>query len=203
MLQKILLSIVITVFSSVVIAVDISVGKTKSAACVECHSGDGNSTVSLWPKIAGQHKKYLIDSLKEYRKGQDGERFDPVMYSSVIDLSDEDIADLAEYFASQKTSPGEADPELVELGAQIYRGGIAAKGVPACLACHGPAGVGNSAAGFAKIAGQHADYTIEALKKYRSKQRTSDVNAIMRDISARLSDEEIAAVSSYIAGLYS
>jgi len=177
-------------------------GAAKSKACIAFHNADGNSTVPLWPKIAGQSEKYLTKQLLEYRKGDKGARNVPAMYAIVQNLSDQDIADLAKYFSSQKTSPNSAKASLVELGEKIYREGNPKTGVTACIACHGVRGDGNSLAGFPKLSGQHPEYTIDQLKKYSTNERSTDPNGIMRNISQRLTDKEIEAVSSYVAGLH-
>ena len=124
-------------------------------------------------------------------------------------LSEQDLADIAAFYAAQTGTVGEADPELVELGESIYRAGIAEKGVAACTACHSPTGQGNSAGGFPALGGQHADYTAAQLQAFRigadqpDKGRTNDGEArIMRDTAAPMSDLEIEAVSSYISGLH-
>ncbi len=117
-------------------------------------------------------------------------------------LSDQDMADLAAFYASQKATPGSTPAAFVVLGEKIYRGGNRATGVPACSACHSPRGEGNIPAGFPSLSGQHSDYIIEQLKAFRSGTRTNDVNGIMRDISKRMTDEEIKAVSHYVSGLH-
>lgn len=181
---------------------DATAGQAKSAVCAACHGPDGNSTVLMWPKIAGQGKEYLVKELIEYRKGQQGPRFDPNMFAMTQALSDQDIADLAAYFADQTMSPGSAKADLVALGQKIYRGGNPDTGVPACAACHGAKGEGNELARFPKLSGQHADYTLDQLKKFKAKTRTDDPNQIMEDIGQRMSEDEMKAVSSYISGLH-
>lgn len=177
-------------------------GKAKSEVCAACHGVDGNSTVPAWPKIAGQGDLYLVKSLIEFRKGNKGARFEPSMFAMVQNLSDQDIADLAAYFASQTMSPGAAKADLVALGEKIYRGGNLASGVPACAACHGARGEGNNLAKFPRLSGQQADYTLDQLKKFKAKTRADDPNGIMQDISQRMSEEEMKAVSSYVSGLH-
>lgn len=181
---------------------DPEAGKQKSGPCVACHQTDGNSATPAWPKIAGQHESYLIQQLKEMRKGDQGKRSNPAMYGVVSTLSDQDIEDLAAYYAAQKQTPGEAQKSLVEKGRKIYHGGIASKSVPACSGCHQPTGGGNRLAKFPAISGQHAEYTEAQLKAFKAGQRSNDPNEIMRNISAKMSEEEIKAVSSYISGLH-
>ena len=179
-------------------AADAAAGKTKAAACASCHGADGNSANPEWPTLAGQHEKYLIKQLAEFKNGT---RSNPLMSPMAAGLSEQDMADLAAYFSSQTPKGGEADPELVALGEKIYRGGNATTGVAACMACHGPDGMGNPLANFPRLSGQHAAYTALQLKAFRAGDRTNDAGLMMRNIAARMSDAEIQAVSSYIAGL--
>ncbi len=181
---------------------DMSAGQQKSAACVSCHMVDGNSTVPAWPKISGLPEKYFIEQLKAFKAGDKGGRFNPVMLGFAAALSDQDIVDLAAFYASQKSTPGSTPQKFVALGEKIYRGGNGATGVPACSACHSPRGDGNIPAGFPALSGQHSDYIIEQLKAFRSGARANDINSIMRDISKRMTDEEIEAVSHYVSGLH-
>ena len=179
-------------------AADAAAGKTKAAACASCHGADGNSANPEWPSLAGQHEKYLIKQLEEFKNGA---RANPLMSPMAAGLSEQDMADLAAYFSSQTPKGGEADPELVALGEKIYRGGNATTGVAACMACHGPDGMGNPLANFPRLSGQHAAYTALQLKAFRTGDRTNDAGLMMRNIATRMSDAEIQAVSSYIAGL--
>jgi cytochrome c553 len=177
-------------------------GQQKSATCAACHGADGNSVVPMWPKIAGQHEAYLNRQITLIREGA---RPVPEMMGIVAILSDEDIADLSAYFSSQTMSPGVADELLVAAGEQLYLGGNAAEGIPACAACHGPAGEGNPFAGYPWLAGQHATYTAGMLNKFRDGMQWGEDDAssqVMTGVARRLTDEEILAVSSYIQGLY-
>ncbi|MFK8067425.1 MAG: cytochrome c [Gammaproteobacteria bacterium] len=178
---------------------DPEAGKTKSQACAACHSADGNSVMPDWPKLAGQGAKYLIQQLNAFKSG---DRENPLMTAPTASLSDQDIADLAAYFSSQKVVIGAADPALVEAGESLYRGGDAEKGIPACMACHGPSGAGNSAAAYPAVQGQHAAYTATQLKAFRSGERKTDANNVMRDIADRMKDNDIESVSAYISGLH-
>lgn len=174
----------------------------KSEVCAACHGVDGNSSVGIWPKLAGQHENYIIKELKEFRKGDKGGRNDPSMLAMTQGLSDEDIQELANFYADQKAVPGQAKQELLSLGEKIYRGGNLKTGVTACIACHGPTGDGNIPAKYPRLSGQQAEYTATQLKKFRTGTRSSDPNSIMRDIAKRMSDEEIQAVSEYASGLH-
>lgn len=191
---------------------DASAGKSKAAVCAACHGADGNSTLSLYPKLAGQGAPYLEKQLHDF---QTGARKDAIMTAQAKSLTATDIEDLAAYFSSQQTTSGQADPKLVQQGAAIFRGGIAEKGVPACAACHGPAGQGIPSAAYPKLAGQYAAYIEEELKAFRAagrndldasvQKRTNDSSGDkpgpMQTIAAQLSDLEIKQVASFISGL--
>lgn len=174
-------------------------GKAASTTCAACHGADGNSTNPVWPKLAGQGEPYLIKELHDFKSGK---RKNAVMSSMAAPLSDKDIANLAAYFASQDRTLGAADPKLVKEGEKIYRGGNAQTGVPACMACHGPAGSGNPQAKYPALGGQHAEYVAAQLKAFRSGARANDPAGMMRTIASRMTDAEIKAVSSYVQGLH-
>jgi cytochrome c553 len=181
---------------------DATAGKTKSVTCQACHGVDGNSVNPIWPKLAGQHAEYLARQLAAFKSGA---RKDPTMSAMALPLSEADIADLSAYFASQVIKVESVDATKVIDGEKLFRGGNKAKQLPACMSCHGPSGAGNPAAGYPALGGQHSAYTTKALQDYRSGVRGGgkDVRGVMmQDIAAKLSDEEIAAVSGYIAGLY-
>ena len=176
-------------------------GATKAATCVACHGPDGNSTIPDYPHIAGQNARYLTTQMLLMR---DGQRDIPLMAGQLTAMSDQDIRDIAAHYASQPAKIGQASPENLKVGEQIYRGGILDKQVAACTACHAPDGNGNSLAGFPRIAGQPMSYTVEQLKVYREEQRDSDESqaGMMRAVAARMTDNEIEAVANYIQGLY-
>ncbi|MCA6127757.1 c-type cytochrome [Thalassolituus oleivorans] len=199
-MKNLLISLIVSAgLMSVAHAGDAEAGKAKSATCAACHGADGNSMAPTFPKLAGQGERYLDKQIKDIR---DGNRDVPAMAPFVAGLSDEDVADLAAYFSSQVPTTGGAKEELVELGERIYRAGIAAKDVPACLACHGPDGKGVELAGFPRLAGQHDAYTQAQLNAFSTGTRANDGDSkVMRTIAYRLHSSEIEAVSSYIQGL--
>lgn len=177
-------------------------GQEKAAVCAACHGMDGNSQVTIWPKIAGQHADYIA---RQTRMVRDGQRNVPTMMPMVMNLSDQDIADIAAWYAQQTVQSGVADEELVALGSTLYHGGNHATGLPACMACHGPSGYGIPMTGYPKLTGQHADYTADRLRRYRSGETNGDDDPnsqMMVEIAAKLSDDEIEALSSYIEGLH-
>ncbi len=165
-------------------------------ACVACHGAAGNSTITQNPKLAGQHEAYLQKQLHEF-KGPT--RNNAIMTVIAKGLADEDVRNLAAYLEQQKPAPGSArNKTTFDLGKKIYRAGIVEKNVPACAACHGPNGAGIPAQ-YARIAGQHQDYTVAQLTNFRTGARTNSMQ--MTAIGKRMSDEEMQAVADYIAGL--
>jgi cytochrome c553 len=179
---------------------DAEAGKAKTAVCGACHGADGNSAAPNFPKLAGQGERYLLKQLKDIK---DGKRVVLEMTGLLDNLSEQDLADISAYFASEKMSVGAADPKLVERGADLFRGGKIAEGMPACTGCHSPDGAGLAAASFPKLGGQHAQYVAKQLTDFREGNRTNDGDAmIMRAIAAKLSNKDIEAVSSYIQGLH-
>jgi len=179
---------------------DAAAGKTKSAICAACHGADGNSVNPQWPNLAGQGYPYLVRQALAIKAGRG--RKSKLMAPLIAALGEQDIRDVAAYFASQKGSRGRADGRLAARGARLYRGGDATTGIPACMSCHGPAGGGNEPAGFPRVAGQHAAYMVKQLRAFRSGARTTDPAKMMRSIAARLRDADIEAVAQFMAGLY-
>lgn len=173
-------------------------GKAKTATCAACHNADGNATIAINPKLAGQHQAYLAKQIRDFISGA---RIDNMMMSMVSNLSEQDIDDVAVYYWQQQPAAAVASEENLALGESIYRGGITSLGVAACIACHGPKGRGNPAAGYPALAGQNAAYTAHELDAFRKSTRTNDANAVMRMLTKRMTDEEIQAVSNYIQGL--
>jgi cytochrome c553 len=178
----------------------VEAGRTKSATCAACHGADGNSVTPDWPMLAGQHASYIVRQLRAFKNG---ERTDVTMKPFADMLSEQDMLDVAAYFEAQTPTPKGADPSLVGLGQQIYRGGVAERGVAACIACHGPEGNGNPLASYPRIGGQHAAYATKQLNAYRAGDRRSDVdlNQMMRNVAGQLFDDEIRALASYMQGL--
>jgi cytochrome c553 len=167
-----------------------------TAVCASCHGADGNSGTPVNPKLAQQHPEYLIKQLQEFKSGK---RNNAIMKGFASTLSDEDMKNIAYWAASKKAKPGFAkDKELVALGEKIYRGGISDRQIPACASCHSPTGAGLPAQ-YPRLSGQHADYSIAQLTTFRDGARKNSLQ--MTQVSAKLNDREIKAVSDYIAGL--
>lgn len=175
-------------------------GQARSVTCAACHGQDGNSVNPAWPSLAGQNAPYILKQLEAYKSGS---RSDPLMTAQAMPLSEQEMRDLAVYYASQAPAPkAVAAPESVNKGEALYQGGDAGNRVAACLACHGPTGRGNPAAAYPMLKGQHATYTATQLRNYANGQRKSDgPTRVMRDIAARLEEDDILAVASYVQGL--
>lgn len=174
-----------------------------SAVCGACHGADGNSQLAVNPKLAGQHPEYLLKQMKDFKPadGKQPERVNAVMNGMIAAFDEGQMRDIAAYFSSQAQKGETAkNRETVELGQKLYRGGDQGKGLPACAACHGPAGAGIPAQ-FPRIGGQFAEYTEAQLKAFRDGARANDPNKMMRMVAIKMTDAEIKAVSDYIAGL--
>ena len=173
----------------------------KTATCIACHGEDGNGVLPDYPNLSGQNQAYALHQLRLIKSG---EREIAVMAGLLDSMTDEDLQDLALHYASMPGKIGQSDEKLLGLGEAIYRGGILAKEVPACTACHAPNGQGNHLAGFPRIAGQPIAYTVAQLKLYREGLRTSDenMNGMMRAVASRMTDTEMEAVANYVLGLY-
>ena len=189
LLVSLMLTLGVTGFAQA--AGDAAAGQTKVAVCAACHSADGNSVAPNFPKLAGQGERYLLKQLQDIKSG---DRQVIEMTGILTNLSDQDMADIAAYYASQSTSVGTADPAKLEVGQALYRGGKLDEGLPACTGCHSPTGSGNAAAGFPHLGGQHAQYI--------AKQLTDGDTMPMRAIAGKLSNKDIEAISSYIQGLH-
>jgi len=186
-------------FAGNVSAGDAAKGKEKSAQCAACHGVDGNSPLAVNPKLAGQSAKYIVKQLKEFKSG---ERDNAIMAPMASMLSDEDMANIAAFYESQKIQHAAVPDQYIELGQRLYRAGDSDRDIPACMACHGAQGNGMSAAGFPSLGGQHPEYTKAQLMAFRSGERKNDANNVMRDIVAKMSDEQIEALSYYLVGLH-
>lgn len=181
---------------------DAQAGQGKSAVCAACHGADGNSVVPNWPTLAGQHAPYLERQLGLIRSGA---RPVPEMAGIVAGLGDQDMADLAAYFSAQSSKAGLADEATRDVGERLYRAGNPKTDVPACMGCHGPAGEGNPLASYPALAGQQSAYTEKMLKGFRNGTlwgEDDESSKIMADVSLRLTDDQIKAVSSYVQGLH-
>ncbi len=173
-------------------------GATKAVACQACHGANGNSVNPEWPSLAGLGADYIATQLANFKGGI---RKNAVMLGMAANLSPQDMADLGAYFGGLVNTGLEADPSYWKAGELLYRAGDKTRGIPACMACHGPAGYGNEPAKFPALRGQHSVYIAKQLTDYASGERTTGPNGIMPTIAKRLSADDIRNVSSYVQGL--
>lgn len=192
---------------------DVAAGQTKAGACAACHGIDGNSADPQYPRLAGQHERYIWRQLHLYKSGQ---RQNPIMQGMAAPLTEQDMRDIGAYFATQKAQAGVADDTAIatgpnadmkfyQVGEKLFRAGRPADDVPACLACHGPAGRGNPGPSYPALGGQHAAYTVAQLQFFRqggSYGTGAEANTVMADIARNLSDEDIQSLGTYIQGLH-
>jgi cytochrome c553 len=192
---------------------DAKAGQVKAGTCAACHNVDGNSSNELYPKLAGQHERYIWRQLKLLKSG---ERENPIMMGMASALTEQDMRDIGAYFATQKVVPGVADDTVIasgpnqgkkfyQVGERIYRGGKADGSAPACLACHGPSGRGNPGPAYPSLTGQHASYIVARLQFFRGGGvwgKDANANTVMAGVAHNLSDEEIQSLATYIEGLH-
>lgn len=179
-------------------AADIAAGKEKTALCMGCHGADGNSINVIWPRLAGQHASYIEKQLRDFKSGK---RVDPTMQGMAATLSDEDIVNVAAYYAAQKPTTAKYDESLLGKGQDIYRGGITETSVAACMGCHSPTGAGNGPAAYPSLASQHPEYLVMQLQKFKDGTRANDGGKMMRNVANRMSEAEMKAVAAYLAAL--
>ena len=175
---------------------DLAKGQATAATCMACHTADGTRGAPANPILQGQFPEYLAKQLHEFKSGK---RKNAIMQGMAAALSEDDIRNVAAFYASKEAKPGAAkNKETVLLGEKIWRGGIADRKIPACAGCHGPTGAGIPAQ-YPMLSGQHADYTEAQLNAFRSGLRANNIQ--MTGVAAKMNDAEIKAVSDYVAGL--
>ncbi len=195
---------------------DPQAGATKAGACAACHGLDGNPTDPQYPRLAGQSERYVAHQLALFKNGQRTSGMAAVMVPFASMLSAQDMRDVGAYFATQKAGAGIADDTVItsgpnqgmkfyQVGQKLFRSGDMARGIPACMACHGPAGAGNPGPAYPHIGGQQADYVVRRLQEYRA-GTTSETDPhlfnMMATIARSLTDEEISSLGSYLQGLH-
>ena len=176
-----------------------TIGQEKAAICAGCHGPQGISINPEWPNLAGQHAAYLAKQLHDYKAG--GPRDAAIMTPMVVSLSDKDINDIAEFYASLPLPNSKTSSTDLVRGETLYRQGDLNKHITACIACHGPTGTGNAQAGFPALSKQQPVYTLLQLLAFKNKTRHNDTNAIMQNISAHMDHDDMKAVADYIAQL--
>ncbi|MCC6246352.1 MAG: cytochrome c4 [Rubrivivax sp.] len=166
--------------------------------CGPCHGVDGNNAVPLFPRLAGIQAEYITKQLQDYLSGK---RKSEVMAPTVSNLKADDIPQLAAYFAAQKPAAGTPaeDAQLAAAGKALYDDGNTGSGVPACVGCHQEGGAGN--ARYPRVAGQHAAYTTAQMLAFKKGERTNDRARVMRAVAERMTEQEIQAVSAWLASL--
>jgi cytochrome c553 len=210
-MNKLILILLLTLSSTINASGDVNLGEQKSASCAGCHGLQGNSVIPGFPKLAGQGAEYLIKQLLDFKSGV---RYDPIMAGQTATLSEKDIEDISTYYSTQTISQGFAEKgSNIELGEKIYRGGKKKTQVTACIACHGPQGLGIPSAKFPSLASQHAMYLNKQLKAFRqdtlneqtgasTASRANDYEGMMINFTKSLNNTEIEAISQYLAGLH-
>jgi len=197
---------------------DPEAGASKAGLCAACHGMDGNPMEGMpYPRIAGQSERFIAHELALFKSGQRTTGMALAMVPFASELSAQDMRDLGAFFESQPTAAGIADDTPVtedgpykdlafyQIGEKIYRGGDPARGIPACLACHGPSGAGNPGPAYPSVAGQESGYVQTRLQEYRAGVAEADdarLFQIMATIAKSLTDQEIAALASYLQGLH-
>lgn len=195
-MKRLLSGLLFTLFSLNAVA---NTAPEKAAMCAGCHGAQGVSSNPDWASLAGQHASYLAKQLHNYK--DTNTRNNPIMTSIVTQLSDDDITQIADYYASLPIPKGTTPQQYKTRGEELYRRGDLDKHITACIACHGPHGTGNAQAGFPVLSGQQPAYTVQQLLAFQNKTRSNDLNSIMRDISARMNREDMEAVAHYLAGI--
>lgn len=199
--MKLTYAVVTAIIALCIASVDASSNEIAKNQCAACHGPDGNSINPEWPNLAGQHPNYTVQQLEAYKSG---ERADPSMSAMVTNVSPDDMVAIAAYYADQAPKIGTIAADKIAPGEKLYRGGDRDKGVPACMACHGPNGAGNPTANYPALRGQHAKYTSIQLEAYRSGARKTDADRtlMMQVIARRLSDDDITNIAEYINALH-
>lgn len=174
-------------------------GQSKAAVCSACHGAEGQSTQASWPNLAGQHASYLLNQLRHYQTGTT--RPSPIMAPLAAALSQQDMEDLAAFYAQKPLAPPAATLPRSPRGEQLYRQGDIDQHIPACIACHGPDGRGAEQAGFPVISHQQSEYIVQQLQAFKTNVRTTDPANIMRTICAKLSTQDMQDLAAYLAQL--
>ena len=195
---------------------DATAGQSKAGACAACHGLDGNPTDPQYPRLAGMPERYIAQQLAQFKNGERTSGMAAVMVAFAAPLSNQDMRDIGAWFASQKAGSGVADDtpiadgpnkgvKFYQVGERLYRGGDAARGMPACTACHGPSGGGNPGPAYPALHGQQAAYVARRLEEYRAGTTTAKDAAhfnLMASVAKSLTDEEIQSLGSYVQGLH-
>ena len=195
---------------------DAKAGQTKAGTCAACHGADGNPAAPIYPRLAGQGERYIAQQLALFATGQRTSGMAAVMIPFAQSLTPQDMRDVGAYFATQKAGAGVADDTVIadgpykglkfyQVGEQLFRGGDAQRGIPACMACHGPSGAGNPGPPYPHIGGQPQDYMVRRLQEYQAgttAYKDPGHFQIMAQVAKPLTPQEIQSLGSYIQGLH-
>ena len=195
---------------------DAKAGQTKAGACAACHGLDGNAMQQNAPRIAGMPERYIAQQLHQFKAGERTSGMAAVMAPFASMLSAQDMRDVGAWYASQKPGAGIADDTVIAAGAnkglkfyqvgeKLFRAGDLGRGIPACMACHGPAGTGNPGPAFPHIGGQQSAYVVRRLQEYRTGTTTEQDHHLfdmMATVAKGLTDDEIQSLGSYLQGLH-
>ena len=169
--------------------------KIIGGSCFLCHGADGESASEVFPRLAGQNAEYIAKQLENFKSGK---RKSTAMASMVTELSPADMTALGQFYASRPAHKEAAkDTQLAAVGQYIYHQGNKFSGVPSCASCHGPEGAGSNA--LPRLAGQHAAYLDNQLKRFNKRERNND-NAVMHTVVEKMTALEMAAVAEYLTG---
>lgn len=196
-LVQVLLSALVAATSHAQVKGDPAKGREISAtACAACHGADGNSPVPSFPKLAGLDAAYLLKQMQDFKNNR---RASDVMAPFAAALSADAMADVSAFFAGQKPLQGKvSEPALLDAGRKMWFEGNPASGVAACSSCHGDKAQGDARS--PRLAGQHADYTVDQLIQFRQHKRRNDKRQ-MHAVAERMVDVEMKAVAAYTASL--
>ncbi|MBD3640666.1 MAG: cytochrome c4 [Marinobacter sp.] len=174
-------------------------GDGSGAPCLACHGADGSgNNAAGFPRLAGLDANYLANQMLAYNNGG---RISPVMQPNVDNFDEQQIRDLAAYYAAmsipETTTPANVSDEVLALGEKLANQGDWDNYIPPCSSCHGPGnrGVGET---FPAIAGQHPNYIRSQLNAWKNNQRNNDPNQLMTAVAERLTEEQINAVAAYL-----
>ena len=195
---------------------DPKAGATKAGACAACHGLDGNPTDPQYPRMAGQSERYVAQQLALFKSGERNTGMAAVMVPFAAMLSAQDMRDIGAHFAIQKAGAGIADDTVIadgpnkgmkfyQVGEKLFHGGDKSRGIPACMACHGPTGAGNPGPAYPHVGGQQSAYVVRRLQEYRTGTSTEKDPAlfnIMAQVTHALTDQEIQALATYLQGLH-
>ena len=195
---------------------DAKAGATKAGACAACHGMDGNPVDPQYPRLAGMPERYVAEQLALFKSEQRNTGMAVVMIPMAKPLSAQDMRDIGAYYAQQKAGSGIADDAVIsggpydgmkfyKPGEMLFRGGDPERGIPACMACHGPTGAGNPGPAYPHIGGQQSDYVARRLQEYRDGvPNLQDLKnfQIMASVAQDLTDQEIQSLAAYLQGLH-